>query len=112
MAEKRDQSSLLPGKPLHPVPRAIRSRVSRLAARGRVGGIIAAGGVLASGGEGRTPPAERGLTPLNVGPAYFALRAGVPLVPLAINGTSWLKLGRRVRIQVGEPLATGGRPTS
>jgi hypothetical protein len=33
-------------------------------------------------------------------------------VPLAINGTSWLKLGRRVRIRVGEPLATGGRPTS
>ena len=36
----------------------------------------------------------------------------MPLVPLAINGTSWLKLGRRVRIRVGVPLVGGGRPTS
>jgi 1-acyl-sn-glycerol-3-phosphate acyltransferase len=78
----------------------------------RVGAVIASGGVLAIAGEGRIHASERELTPLNVGPAYFALRSGVPLVPLAINGTSWLKLGRRVRIRVGEPLATGGRPTS
>jgi 1-acyl-sn-glycerol-3-phosphate acyltransferase len=198
MAEKRDQPSLLPGKPLHPVRRAIRYWVSRTAAwlvvraflrprlvgrdrlpsgpavycfnhlnwtdpfilmavlpfrprlyffgpkeedmamggrnrlmswtrtsiayrpgksdlldaTRRVGGIIASGGVLAIAGEGRIHSSERELTPLNVGPAYFALRSGVHLVPLAINGTSWLKLGRRVRVQVGEPLATGGRPTS
>jgi 1-acyl-sn-glycerol-3-phosphate acyltransferase len=198
MAEKRDQPSLLPGKPLHPVRRTIRYWVSRIAAwlviraflrprlvgrdrlpsgpavycfnhlnwtdpfvlmavlplrprlyffgpkeedmavggrnrlmswtrtsiayrpgksdlldaTRRVGGIIASGGVLAIAGEGRIHSSERELTPLNVGPAYFALRSGVHLVPLAINGTSWLKLGRRVRVQVGEPLATGGRPTS
>ena len=198
MAEKRDQPSPLPGKPLHPVRRAIRYWVSRTAAwlvvraflrprlvgrdrlppgpavycfnhlnwtdpfilmavlpfrprlyffgpkeedmamggrnrlmswtrtsvayrpgksdlldaTRRVGGIIASGGVLAIAGEGRIHSSERELTPLNVGPAYFALRSGVHLVPLAINGTSWLKLGRRVRVQVGEPLATGGRPTS
>jgi 1-acyl-sn-glycerol-3-phosphate acyltransferase len=78
----------------------------------RVGAVIASGGVLAIAGEGRIHASERELTPLNVGPAYFALRSGVPLVPLAINGTSWLRFGRRVRIRVGEPLATGGRPTS
>lgn len=78
----------------------------------RVGAVIASGGVLAIAGEGRIHASERELTPLNVGPAYFALRSGVPLVPIAINGTSWLKLGRRVRIRVGEPIATGGRPTS
>jgi 1-acyl-sn-glycerol-3-phosphate acyltransferase len=49
---------------------------------------------------------------LNVGPAYFALRSGVPLVPVAINGTSWLRFGRRVRVSVGVPIVTGGRPTS
>ena len=78
----------------------------------RVGAVIAAGGVLAIAGEGRIHASEREITPLNVGPAYFALRSGVPLVPLAINGTSWLKLGRRVRIRVGVPLVGGGRPTS
>jgi 1-acyl-sn-glycerol-3-phosphate acyltransferase len=78
----------------------------------RVGAVIASGGVLAIAGEGRIHTSERGLGPLNVGPAYFALRSGVPLVPVAINGTSWLRLGRRVRITIGEPLPTGGRPTS
>jgi 1-acyl-sn-glycerol-3-phosphate acyltransferase len=78
----------------------------------RVGAVFAAGGVLAIAGEGRIHASERELAPLNVGPAYFALRSGVPLVPLAINGTSWLRLGRRVRIQVGEPLPASGRPTS
>jgi 1-acyl-sn-glycerol-3-phosphate acyltransferase len=78
----------------------------------RVGAIFASGGVLAIAGEGRIHASERELTPLNVGPAYFALRSGVPLVPVAINGTSWLRLGRRVRVSVGVPIATGGRPTS
>jgi 1-acyl-sn-glycerol-3-phosphate acyltransferase len=78
----------------------------------RVGAVIGSGGVLAIAGEGRIHASERELTPLNVGPAYFALRSGVPLVPVAINGTSWLTFGRRVRIRIGEPIATGGRPTS
>src|SRR5262249_34059254 len=33
----------------------------------------------------------------------------VPIVPLAINGTSWLGFGRRVRIRVGEPIVPVGR---
>ena len=31
--------------------------------------------------------------------------------PIAINGTSWLAFGGRVRVRVGEPLAATGRPT-
>jgi 1-acyl-sn-glycerol-3-phosphate acyltransferase len=77
----------------------------------RVAAVIASGGVLAIAGEGRIHASERELSPLNVGPAYFALRSGVPLVPIAINGTSWLRLGRVVRIRVGEPILTSGRPT-
>jgi len=34
----------------------------------------------------------------------------VPLVPIAISGTSWLRLGRRVRVVVGEPIEVAGRP--
>lgn len=82
-----------------------------LEATRRVRAVFAAGGVLAIAGEGRIHAGEAELLPLNEGAAYFALRSGVPIVPLAINGTSWLRLGRRVRIRIGEPIATSGRPT-
>ena len=59
-------------------------------------------------GEGRIHRGERELLPLADGPAYFALRAGVPIIPLAINGTSWLGFRRPIRIRVGEPLVARG----
>jgi HAD superfamily hydrolase (TIGR01509 family) len=76
----------------------------------RVRAVIAAGGVIAIAGEGRIQPFESELRPLNEGAAYFALREQVPLVPIAIHGTSWLGFGRRVRVVIGEPLAPVGRP--
>nr|MBA2380495.1 1-acyl-sn-glycerol-3-phosphate acyltransferase [Chloroflexota bacterium] len=77
----------------------------------RVHAVIAAGGVVAIAGEGRIQPFESRLGPLNEGAAYFALRERVPLVPIAIHGTSWLGFGRRVRVEVGEPLPPLGRPS-
>ena len=77
----------------------------------RVGAVISAGGVVAIAGEGRIHASESELWPLNDGAAYFALRSGVPIVPIAINGTSWLRFGGRITIKVGEPLVTEGRPT-
>ena len=76
----------------------------------RVRAVIDAGGVIAIAGEGRIQPFESQLGPLNEGAAYFALREQVPLVPIAIHGTSWLGFGRRIRVVVGEPLAPIGRP--
>lgn len=76
----------------------------------RVDAVLKAGGVVAIAGEGRIGAVESRLLPLNDGPAYFALRAGVPLVPIAINGTSWLRFGGRVRVQVGETILVTGRP--
>jgi len=66
---------------------------------------------VAIAGEGRIQPFESSIRPINEGAAYFALRAGVPMVPIAINGTSWLCLGQRVRVRIGEPLIPAGRPT-
>jgi 1-acyl-sn-glycerol-3-phosphate acyltransferase len=62
-------------------------------------------------GEGRIHRGERELLPLAAGTAYFALRSGVPIVPLAINGTSWLGFGRTIRIRVGQAIPAEGRPT-
>lgn len=81
-----------------------------LVATRRVGAVISSGGVVAIAGEGRIGPLETGLLALNDGPAYFALRSGVPLVPIAINGTSWLRFGGRVQVRIGSPIAVSGRP--
>jgi len=77
----------------------------------RVRSVLTTGGALAIAGEGRIHAGESALLPLEEGPAYFALRFGVPIVPIAINGTSWLRFGRRVRVRIGDPIPATGRPT-
>lgn len=74
----------------------------------RVHAVLAAGGVVAIAGEGRIQPFESRVVPLNEGAAYFALRERVPLVPIAVHGTSWLGFGRLVRVSVGIPLQPEG----
>jgi 1-acyl-sn-glycerol-3-phosphate acyltransferase len=81
-----------------------------LEATRKVSAVIGAGGIVAIAGEGRIGAIESAVLPLNDGPAYFAMRSRVPLVPIAINGTSWLRFGARVRIRVGEPIVASGRP--
>lgn len=81
-----------------------------LEATRRVAAVIDSGAVVAIAGEGRIGAIESAILPLNEGPAYFALRSHIPLVPIAINGSSWLPFGGRVRVRIGEPLRdTGGR---
>ena len=75
----------------------------------RVQGVLAGGAVMAIAGEGRIHASESELWPLNEGTAFFALRASVPIVPIAISGTSWLHFGARISVRVGEPLVAAGR---
>jgi 1-acyl-sn-glycerol-3-phosphate acyltransferase len=74
-----------------------------------VAAILRLGAVVAVAGEGRIHLGERELLPLWSGAAHFAARSGVPLVPIAINGTGWLRLGRTVRVRVGAPLMPPSR---
>jgi 1-acyl-sn-glycerol-3-phosphate acyltransferase len=82
-----------------------------LGATRRVQAVFASGGVLAIAGEGRIHARESDLLPLSEGAAYFALRARVPIVPVAINGTSWLRFRGRIRVRIGVPIFPEGRPT-
>jgi 1-acyl-sn-glycerol-3-phosphate acyltransferase len=77
----------------------------------RVAAILDGGGVLGIAGEGRIHAGEGELLALSDGTAFFALRSGVPIVPVAINGTSWLSFGRQIRVRIGAPIPVSGRPT-
>jgi 1-acyl-sn-glycerol-3-phosphate acyltransferase len=80
-----------------------------LGATRRVRAVFEAGRVLAIAGEGRIHAGEGTLLPLDEGAAFFAQRSGLPIVPVALNGTSWLVFGRRLRLRIGAPIATAGR---
>ncbi|HET7829214.1 MAG TPA: lysophospholipid acyltransferase family protein [Candidatus Limnocylindrales bacterium] len=70
----------------------------------RVQRVLGDGWVIVIFGEGRIHRGERELLPLAEGTAFFALRAGVPIVPIAINGTSWLGFRRTIRVRAGEAI--------
>jgi 1-acyl-sn-glycerol-3-phosphate acyltransferase len=70
--------------------------------------VLEAGRVLVVAGEGRLTEDEDVVLPLNEGPAFFALHAHVPLVPVAINGTRWIRWGKTIRVRVGDPILTTG----
>ena len=46
----------------------------------------------------------RALRPLKRGIAYFALQAGVPIVPIAVEGIDRLRPFRQVRVSIGRPI--------
>jgi 1-acyl-sn-glycerol-3-phosphate acyltransferase len=77
----------------------------------RAQAVFDSGGVLAISGEGRIHVHEGELFPFEEGAAYLALRAGVPIIPVAISGTSWARFRGRVLLRLGEPIPTGERPT-
>jgi 1-acyl-sn-glycerol-3-phosphate acyltransferase len=77
----------------------------------RAEAVFEAGGILALAGEGAIHVHEGDLMPLHEGSAYIALRGGVPIVPVAITGTSWLRFRGMIVVRIGEPIPTGPRPT-
>jgi 1-acyl-sn-glycerol-3-phosphate acyltransferase len=81
-----------------------------LEATRKVSAVLTEGGVVAIAGEGRIGAMEGRLLPLSDGAAYFALRSRVPLVPIAICGTSWLRFGAQVRVRAGQPITSASRP--
>jgi 1-acyl-sn-glycerol-3-phosphate acyltransferase len=77
----------------------------------RAQAVFDSGSTLAISAEGSIHVHEGDLLPFQEGAAYLALRAGVPIVPVAISGTSWAHFRGRIEIRIGEPIPTGERPT-
>jgi 1-acyl-sn-glycerol-3-phosphate acyltransferase len=77
----------------------------------RVQAILGRGSRLAIAPEGRIHSGERVILPLDDGFAYFAMRTGVPIVPVGITGVGWLRFGGAVKVRIGEPILPAGRAT-
>jgi 1-acyl-sn-glycerol-3-phosphate acyltransferase len=75
----------------------------------RATSVLKAGYVLALAGEGRLSDRDGAIVPLQDGAAFFALRAGSPVVPMVIAGTHWLRFGKRVTMRVGPVVDLAGR---
>jgi 1-acyl-sn-glycerol-3-phosphate acyltransferase len=70
--------------------------------------VFAAGGVLGIFAEGRVGFRETALLPFEDGAVTFAAAAGVPIVPAAIVGSTYLWFRRRVEIRFGPAISTDG----
>jgi len=73
--------------------------------------VFDSGGALAIAPEGTIHVHEGDLLSFEDGAAYLALRAGVPIVPVAITGISAARFRGRVLVRLGEPVVVAGRPT-
>src|SRR5256885_7581620 len=66
------------------------------------------GGAVAIFPEGNYGPREGELMPFHKGFAHFAIKAGVPVVPVALSGTKDLWLRKRIKVVIGEALPAAG----
>lgn len=62
------------------------------------------GGAVAIFPEANYGPREGELLPFHKGFAHFAIKAGVPVVPVALSGTKDLWFGKRIKVVVGKPI--------
>lgn len=68
--------------------------------------VFAAGGVLGIFAEGKVGFREAELLPFEDGAIAFAAASGVPIVPCAIVGSTFMWFRRRVVFRFGEPIPT------
>jgi 1-acyl-sn-glycerol-3-phosphate acyltransferase len=66
------------------------------------------GGAVAIFPEADYGPTEGELMPFKKGFAHFAIKAGVPVIPVALSGTKDLWFRKRIRVIIGPPLLPSG----
>jgi 1-acyl-sn-glycerol-3-phosphate acyltransferase len=69
---------------------------------------LALGGAVAIFPEGNYGPSEGELLPFHKGFAHFAIKAGVPVIPVALSGTKDLWFRKRIKVVIGPALPTRG----
>ena len=87
----------------------VRSRRGDVRLFHHVDRCLEAGGAIAIFPEGNYGPAEGGLLPFHKGFAHFAIRAGVPVVPVGLSGCKDVWFRKTIRVFVGEPIPSHGQ---
>jgi 1-acyl-sn-glycerol-3-phosphate acyltransferase len=91
----------------------VRSRHGDPALFHHVDRCLAQGGAIAIFPEGNYGPAEGELLPFHKGFAHFAIKAGVPVVPVGLSGTKDVWFRKTIKVFVGEPMPSAGQdPTA
>lgn len=67
------------------------------------------GGAVAIFPEGSYGTKEGDLLPFHKGFAHFAIKAGIPVVPVALSGTKDLWFRKRIKVVIGEPIPAAGQ---
>ncbi|HEY0829642.1 MAG TPA: 1-acyl-sn-glycerol-3-phosphate acyltransferase [Candidatus Dormibacteraeota bacterium] len=67
------------------------------------------GGAVAIFPEGNYGPKEGELLPFHKGFAHFAIKAGVPVIPVVLSGTKDLWFRKRIKVVIGPALETAGQ---
>lgn len=73
-----------------------------------VDNALAVGGAVAIFPEANYGPKEGELLPFHKGFAHFAIKAGVPVIPVALSGTKDLWFRKRIRVIIGNAIPTAG----
>lgn len=73
---------------------------------------LAMGGAVAIFPEGNYGAKEGELLPFHKGFAHFAIKAGVPVVPVALSGTKDLWFRKRIKVIIGPAIPAAGQDPS
>jgi len=87
----------------------VRSRHSDRRLYEHVDRCLEIGGAIAIFPEGQYGPAEGELVPFHKGFAHFAIKAGVPVVPVGLSGTKDVWFRKTLLVFVGEPIPVAGQ---
>ncbi|SRR5712692_1162884 len=91
----------------------VRERHGDTALYHHVDRALEVGGAVAIFPEGNYGPEEGELMPFKKGFAHFAIKAGVPVVPVALSGTKDLWFRKPIRVIIGQAISpTGYNPAS
>jgi 1-acyl-sn-glycerol-3-phosphate acyltransferase len=86
----------------------VRERHGDKALFGHVDRCLELGGAVAIFPEANYGPKEGELMPFHKGFAHFAIKAGVPVIPVALSGTKDLWFRKPIKVVIGQAISSAG----